>query len=964
MTEHVRTAIDKLNSILPKNATWEDIELGENTLSEIDILTDEPDWCSLHCILGSFYLEIRNGDQLSNLGNAYLHYQAVMDNTNDMRSIVAASIGLANVISFMPDIDGVTYDSTLNYLEDLSSRMEKSKDIEALLSLLAARANLLIKRPGGDRQGALEEALNIYKKRVNILESIPEFENSDLMSQARYNLGAVYLKQESGIHGANVDAAISEFLRVLELRPEDKDPLGRARVLRALGIAYPDWSGADSKSHANKLSNDAFVEADKLVAKYENVKAHEQQWAQFSKQKSALTEEFKDLESETAEYKKSYLNAVLKNHEIALSHIKAQSMPTKYAEWKGGYGRVLGAYYIYEVDDNFLEPAFRAFDEALQRIDHISNPRLWFEIQSRKGELAHSCGDWQKVLESYNQAFKVGDILYKETSSKEGRAKELQKQRGQHIASIYAAVQLGKRDKAVELAERGLSRSFNDTILATEIMLSKVSDANKKSIKKVRNRIMDLEARLRKEGQGIAKGMLDNLSDYLGVNPDLIGFRITKDPEGIEAKAREARVEINKLLSDAHKDLNLAYEKLDLKNADLFPAYLETSDILELVGKIGYPIIYLVPTLHGTTMLIVPPNGPIRTLTLKGFGSQHTNLLLSGSDKLPGYLYAVKSNNETHLSISIDTCVKFLTPLIQSISDLLDKLGYERSALIPMGSLKILPLHAATIDANKVYHFLPSARILASLISKSKKSTSGDSNFFALSPPEREDQTELPFGKVEALVSTYNFKQAGYLAQIASSIKSQDFFQYASDSTHIHLACHAKFRPSNPLLSAISVGRESDLKLEDMVEEQKNLSDIQLITLSACETAQEDTKLPNESIGFPNTFLSLGVKNVVSTNWRVDDAAALFFSYHFYKNLLKGMDIAKSTQTSNQWLRNSDAETIISTAKKMRMELPEDAIEEQDSLSEIIAEFGLMGSARPFSSWLYSAAYSCYGLGY
>ena len=73
--------------------------------------------------------------------------------------------------------------------------------------------------------------------------------------------------------------------------------------------------------------------------------------------------------------------------------------------------------------------------------------------------------------------------------------------------------------------------------------------------------------------------------------------------------------------------------------------------------------------------------------------------------------------------------------------------------------------------------------------------------------------------------------------------------------SHLHLACHGEFRADDPLGSCLLLA-DGDLSLRRMQRVDRP-AELSLLVLSACESAQSDTKvLPDELIGLPTAFLA------------------------------------------------------------------------------------------------------------
>ncbi|MTB51698.1 CHAT domain-containing protein [Lewinella sp. W8] len=941
-----------------------DIKAGEAVLASNPEYQGKPDWIELCNLLANFYLEVPEGNRQDNLVRAKQLYVMLLGQDPSLHVMAKSLNGLANIVGLDSESTDADFDVAISKLKSFLVRYEKKAAPHQITTLLGTSAFLLMKRPGGDRIGALEEALQLRKKVVTILESAPELSSSAARSRALYNLAATHLEQESGIRSDHINSAILRLQEALPMRPTESDPHGREKILRALAAIYPEWTGADSLAHARAWAQAAAAEAQQLANTTSSVKAREQGFANFDRQSSALGIEFDGLEQSSPETIHQYLTALLSNHQKALEHYSREDRPTKWAEWTGGIGRILATYYLYLQQDNFLPEAFASYEAALERITPDGHPRLYQELQERIGELAHAAEDWERSMNAHLAAIEIGNSLYQLSKTKESQEDVLKTMRGYFIFGAYAAARGQQREVAVELAERGLARGSVEQILAAEIELTSLPEKVVEKVRAARSRVSELERQLRTEGTDSIREVTNKLSDFVQRSPDDLSLRITKDPKGVVDKAASARIELGNQLAEARKALRTVLAEAQAHAGTLPTTELSAKDISAFAESVGYPIIYLLATMHGTMALIVSPNGLIYTLSISGFGSRETNILLHGNEELPGYLRAAIYEEVEDLQESLNTCVPLLGGIISTITDTLNKMGHAEAALIPLGSLGQLPLHAATYESNVVFRMLPSARVLAPLLANRTNASSGrEPTLFALAPPDRKDEEELPYALVETLVTATQFEGTGHGVKLAAKgAKNDEFFAAASSSTHLHLACHAKFSPADPLSSRVVIGTDNELILEELIHHQGDLSGVQLAVLSACQTAISDADLPDESTGFPNALLTVGVQNVVTTSWSVNDLAALFFSHHFYQQIDAGKSAAEATAVANRWLSTLTAEELAAEAKQMQSSIPADDFTAQNSINQIIAHYGLSRSQRPFEDWIHCAAFSCYGL--
>ena len=173
----------------------------------------------------------------------------------------------------------------------------------------------------------------------------------------------------------------------------------------------------------------------------------------------------------------------------------------------------------------------------------------------------------------------------------------------------------------------------------------------------------------------------------------------------------------------------------------------------------------------------------------------------------------------------------------------------------------------------------------------------------------------LPFSLQEArsilrLASDQQTKQAvGFDASVQTALQPE-----LRDYRVIHFATHAVLNNSYPELSGIvlslvdETGRPQDgfLRLNEIY----NMSlPVELVVLSACQTALGKEARGEGLIGLTRGFMYAGAPRVIASLWRVNDRAAAEFMAHFYEALFsqrqppgKALRIAQMKMwRSEQW---------------------------------------------------------------
>jgi CHAT domain-containing protein/tetratricopeptide (TPR) repeat protein len=114
----------------------------------------------------------------------------------------------------------------------------------------------------------------------------------------------------------------------------------------------------------------------------------------------------------------------------------------------------------------------------------------------------------------------------------------------------------------------------------------------------------------------------------------------------------------------------------------------------------------------------------------------------------------------------------------------------------------------------------------------------------------------------------------------------------------LHLACHAHFRPDNPMFSALHLA-DGWLTAHDAYDLQLNCS---LVTLSACETGVNAVTPGDELLGLVRGFLAGGAQSLLVSLWPVDDATTVKFMQHFYTAWQAGEGLGAAHRTAQRAL--------------------------------------------------------------
>ena len=132
---------------------------------------------------------------------------------------------------------------------------------------------------------------------------------------------------------------------------------------------------------------------------------------------------------------------------------------------------------------------------------------------------------------------------------------------------------------------------------------------------------------------------------------------------------------------------------------------------------------------------------------------------------------------------------------------------------------------------------------------------------------------------------------------------TQSFQDYAPIDI-VHLATHATFQPGKPENSYIQFW-DRPLRLSEMADISWNQPELDLLVLSACETALGN---PQAELGFAGLALQAGVKSALASLWSVSDGGTLVLMSEFYQQLLNTPTKAEALRQAQLSLLNNEVQ--------------------------------------------------------
>ncbi len=207
--------------------------------------------------------------------------------------------------------------------------------------------------------------------------------------------------------------------------------------------------------------------------------------------------------------------------------------------------------------------------------------------------------------------------------------------------------------------------------------------------------------------------------------------------------------------------------------------------------------------------------------------------------------------------------------------------------VVPHGALHYVPFHAlhdgdGYLLDRYLLRTLPSASVLQYLDAPLAP-VAGE--LLALGNPDLGDPSlDLRHAGDEVVqITTGGESRRALTRELASESR---FKQLAPGFRRLHIASHGRFDGSNPLQSGLylAAGGDDDglLSVSELYEIRLNAD---LVTLSACETGVGRVAGGDDVIGLSRGFLYAGATSLVSSLWKVDDAATRDLMVDFYRQL-------------------------------------------------------------------------------
>lgn len=256
----------------------------------------------------------------------------------------------------------------------------------------------------------------------------------------------------------------------------------------------------------------------------------------------------------------------------------------------------------------------------------------------------------------------------------------------------------------------------------------------------------------------------------------------------------------------------------------------------------------------------------------------------------------------------LDACGEWLWKVaVERLLDATD--GVDAIRLAPLGLMSFLPIHIAWTPSQNgrayamdtaTFAYLPSAALR--LRAQARPIRDGWEGLIVEGAGLDSRASELELGAAKRKVPNH--------VLLSNSTATPSAFAYELQRCNFaHISAHGFVNDHNPIESGFRLAEDTVIRMGDVAA--LNVSDLELLVLSSCESAMSATSTPDESYGFPGLFYGIAATSVIAAQWQVDQAAtaALFDAFYaHWDRSHRPIDIARALRAAQLDVRDSGRE--------------------------------------------------------
>ncbi len=700
--------------------------------------------------------------------------------------------------------------------------------------------------------GQYREAVKTYQEALSIMEDVNDIKGQGVIY---ISLGITYTRL------GNYDRALENFRKAHGKVKSVKDHANEARVFTGIAGIYEEW-GTQHVSTTRAIS--FFPKALNLYQEILKIQSSPDRDRAITLNNIAKLLDHWGWEQKDAQ---SHQKAFMYYQDALKISNKMRALALK-ANTLNNIGEVYLHLSEYGNKETHLSKAIEVLDKALQIQYEIGDRAREWRTLSNLGQAYELFGETETAINQYRQAIELIETVIESTGVDEFKIGLGAQAAETYQRFVHLLVDSGNPEEAFEYSERARARTFRDHMQNTHIRPhsnASVSDLEEYQI--LRTELAELEKRL-----------------------------IAQKEQAGDEHSQELSREINEKRRE-FENLYINIKLEDPQYASLIAAEPFEPDKQQFLKEVQT---LLSPEITLLAYIVTPETTLAFIITHRSF--EHIDLQIA-----PGEL---RKNIDAILKMPQNPNIARPQELEKLYHALIEPLKQHLTTplvgIIPHGILHYLPFAALSdgkqdlIDDYTLF-FLPAASALK-FIRPKEKSAVPNVLFMANSKPVGLEP--LPYSDLEdeAIARYYKAKLLVKNKATESAFKEQ-----ASQYTLLHLSAHGELNVRNPLFSRIvlqpdqKTGDDGNLEVHEIY--QLDLSQTDLVVLSACDTKLGRQSKGDEIIGLNRAFLYAGASSVIASLWKVNDQATSTLMNLFYLYLRQGKSKAEALQAAQKATR-------------------------------------------------------------
>lgn len=518
------------------------------------------------------------------------------------------------------------------------------------------------------------------------------------------------------------------------------------------------------------------------------------------------------------------------------------------------------------------EDALELFEQALELSDgyQMVKPAPLVGI----GSVYEQRGELDSALDYYQQSIDLQDELLRGAGPQQFMMSMAQTQIVGYRRAVPVAARLGDITRAFELSEAARSRAFLQDLVTAE---------NDRGGLGALQRIDSLRLRIRE---------LNRELELAEAADDADEVEVSRLRDQIESVRRSLDSSVSSL--DGIAVLVDSVDYADAAELADIQARLDDDTTLVTYFMAEDSVIAFVVDRESLELFVLPTSEKELEDALEQFG----DFSAASARNLAGGSAAIVGAGLRDASADLGDVL---------IAPLRNRLTRRKVGIVPSGILNYVSFAAIEDDGayfgdRHTVFYLPSASAITHLAA----APDGETRLLAVAPKNVDGFEPLEFADAEArsIAAMYGAEPLLGDGATETAVRLQ-----VGGTSILHLAAHGELNPVKPMFSRVLLGADeaNDGSLEVHEIYDLDLSNTDLVVLSACDTQLGPLSKGEDFVGLSRAFLAAGAPTVVASLWPVNDRATERLMTAFYTELKNGSGKAAALSRAQKTVRESFA---------------------------------------------------------